>query len=174
MLLDVLGGWWFHCWWMQDLLDILLKLRDEFHYCLFCGVQVSLIVLLMIFITDVLLGFQIWNTSLSSHHTCPDCICINLLFVSVWIIWSTIIQLPWNWWRWPLEHSNTGCQMPVCSAHKMGVELAPSRSLLHNPFILAKVSFFCVLQWCFLESAGAKSRKASNPNYWITHIVIQN
>lgn len=116
-----------------------------------------------------LLGFQIWNTSLSSHHTCPDCICINLLFVSVWIIWSTIIQLPWNWWRWPLEHSNTGCQMPVCSAHKMGVELAPSRSSLHNPFILAKVSFFCVLQWCFLESAGAKSRKASNPNYWITH-----
>lgn len=43
---------------MQDLLDILLKLRDEFHYCLFCGVQVSLIVLLMIFITDVFAGIS--------------------------------------------------------------------------------------------------------------------
>lgn len=32
--------------------------------------------------------------------------------------------------------------MPVCSAHKMGVELAPSRSSLHNPFILAK-SMLC-------------------------------
>lgn len=26
---------------MQDLLNTLMKLRDEYHYCLFCGCQVS-------------------------------------------------------------------------------------------------------------------------------------
>lgn len=27
--------------WMQDLHDVLMKLRDEFNYCLFCGCKVS-------------------------------------------------------------------------------------------------------------------------------------
>lgn len=29
---------------MQDLLNILMKLRDQFHYCLFCGCKVKKIV----------------------------------------------------------------------------------------------------------------------------------
>jgi hypothetical protein len=30
--------------WMQGLLDVLMKLRDEFNYCLFCGCKVSKLV----------------------------------------------------------------------------------------------------------------------------------
>lgn len=33
--------------WMQDLLDVLMKLRDEYNYCLFCGCKVSEHVILL-------------------------------------------------------------------------------------------------------------------------------
>lgn len=80
------------CFWciMQDLLELLVKLREEHYYCLFCGCQVSLYSSFCHSISYNVVSI----TWLTSEY---------FLLVLVWIRRSSRLQLPWTKRRWPLK-----------------------------------------------------------------------